>query len=72
MQLLQRSLPVKAADIAKSCEIGKSKSDVNRFLYFLKNKGKLAQIENKWRFQQDASGNHLIYSSFLFFLLRVL
>ena len=51
------SSPAKAADIAKLCRIGTSRSDVNRYLYYLKDKGKLCQTENKWTFQQEVSGN---------------
>ena len=51
------SSPAKAADIAKLCRIGTSRSDVNRYLYFLKDKGKLCHTENKWTFQQEVSGN---------------
>ena len=51
------SSPAKAADIAKMCRIGTSRSDVNRYLYYLKDKGKVCQTENKWSFQQEVSGN---------------
>ena len=56
-KMKQISSPAKAADIAKMCRIGTSRSDVNRYLYYLKEKGKLCHTENKWTFQQEVSGN---------------
>lgn len=65
MEVLKESTtPLRGNEIARRCEIGTTKSAVNRYLYCLEKKGILAINNNQWSYLREPDGEYNIRLTF--------